>query len=144
MGGAGRVGKGRQAAGGGREVRCLVADEKETGTSTGSSVALNTAIAQFGAAIGPAALLYLPAIKRLAMSELIALWQLLQAKNQDAAYQAVAAKMTVQELADEKEKLADLAALRATARAENIALANEIAAAVLKAAITILITAVLL
>ena len=121
-----------------------MADEKETGTAAGSSVGLNTAIAQFGAAIGPAALLDLPAIKRLAMSELIALWQLLQANNQDAAYQAVAAKMTVQELADEKEKLAELAALRATARAENIALANEIAAAVLKAAITILITAVLL
>ena len=98
---------------------------------------LQQAITQFGAAIGPSIEPYLPAIQRFGMAELLAFVGLLQQKSKDAALQQVHDKMTAEELANEKVKLADLTAAMADSNAEKRATASAILMAVLKAALVI-------
>lgn len=100
---------------------------------------LDQLAAQLGIALAEQATLYLPALKRLAWDELMAFVRLLAERNRDEAYALVSAKMTPEELVTEKEALAKLAELRATARAEATAMANAIALAVLRAALTTLL-----
>ena len=99
---------------------------------------------QFGVAVAGSLTIYLPAIRRLAMDELVAFAQSLSVKDYDAAYKTVAAKMTLEDLAAEKAALASLAELRATARAEAVALSDKIGLAILQAALGVVLSAGLL
>lgn len=96
---------------------------------------------QFGNAMLEGVPVYLPAMKRLALAEFIALGESLYNKEKDAAYAILAEKMTLPELATEKELLAKLAELRATGRAEAIALADNILMGIFRTAFAILLTA---
>jgi len=107
-------------------------------------VNLEALAAQFGLAIAESAAVYLPALKRLAMDELVAFIKCLTEKNRDGAYAILAAKMTDEELVAEKEKLADLTEARATAQAEAIETFNAIGLAILKAALSMLLAGALL
>ena len=97
-----------------------------------------------GLAIAQGAVLYLPALKAMGLEELVALVKAIDQKDRDAAYQLLAAKMTVAELAAEKAQLAALAELRAVKRAEALELADKILVGILKAALTALTTAAFL
>jgi hypothetical protein len=94
-------------------------------------------IDKFGTALAVSVVPYLPAIKRFTMAEALAFWDLLNQKKQDAAMQAVHDKMTAEELADEKVKLADLTAAMADNNAEKRQFARDVAMAVLKVALAI-------
>lgn len=101
-------------------------------------------VEQFGVAVGTAAAPYAPAVKRMTMMEVLALGTLLQEKKRDEAFAALRDKMTDNELADETVALAEL---MEAARDENYRrrkLAEEITLAVLKAAFSVLLSAVLL
>lgn len=101
-------------------------------------------IDQFGAAIGGAAASYLPAMKRMAMDELLALGTLINEKNIDAAKDAVRDKMTDQELADETVVLAGLIGAMADANKAKRDMAKDMALAIFKAALGVLLSAVFL
>jgi len=104
----------------------------------------NDIVAQFGKAIGMAATPFVPAIQRMAMDELIALKTAINEKNLDAAWQAVHAGMTGDDLAAEKVELTKLTEAMADKNAARKQAANDLAWAVLKAAISVALSVALL
>lgn len=100
------------------------------------------AIEKFGLAIGGSIEPYLPALKRFTLAEILAFWDMLDQKNKDAAIQAVHDKMTLPEMAAEKEQLAALTAAMADSNAEKRKLANDILMAILKVALGVALAGV--
>ena len=90
----------------------------------------------FPVGVVDAAQLYGPAIGRMALAELVALAQMIADRLTEEAQAAVREKMSMDELAAEREKLADLAVLMANKRAESIAMGRDILLAILKVAFT--------
>jgi hypothetical protein len=99
---------------------------------------------QFGRGIADVAVIYVPAIKRLAMKELLAFANLLNEKKYDEAKKVFLALMTAEELAAEKAKLADLAVQMANDNYEKRQMAQAIFGAILKAALGVLLSAAFL
>jgi len=77
---------------------------------------------------------YAPAIARMAFAELTALAALIADKLTEKAQEAIREKMTVEELADEKTRLADLTVLMANKHADRLAAGNAILMALLAVA----------
>jgi hypothetical protein len=98
-------------------------------------------VSAFGRGIVENVTPYVPAVKRMAVNELLAFGTLLQSKDYDAAKVMIHEAMTPDELADEKEKLADLTAAMADENAARRRVAGEILAAILRAAFTIVVSA---
>ena len=73
---------------------------------------------RFPAGIADAVLLYTPAMMRLAMDEVIAVARWLAVRDWRSVQDTLREKMTVQELAVEKQKLAELTKELATAQGE--------------------------
>jgi len=101
-------------------------------------------IDELGQAIGGAAAGYLPAFKRMAMDELLAVGTLLNEKNVDAAMTAIRAKMTNDELAAETVALAGLLGAMADDNAAKRKMANDLLMAIFKAAFGVLLSAAFL
>jgi len=95
----------------------------------------------FGRGVAENVTPYLPAVKRMAVGELLAFGTLLQSKDYDAAKAMIHDAMTADELADEKEKLADLTAAMADENAARRKVAGQILAAILRAVFTIIVSA---
>jgi len=100
-------------------------------------------ILQFGEAIGKAAAVYVPGIKKMTMTELIGFGVLLREGERDAALACVRVKMTNDELAAEAEMQADLLAAMADENYDRRRVAQELVLAILKASLGVLLTAVL-
>lgn len=101
-------------------------------------------LADFGNAIGMAATPFVEPIKQMAMDELLALKQAINEKDLDAAWKLVHEKMTGEELAAEKVELRKLVEAMADKNAARRQAANDLAWAVLKAAISVALSAALL
>jgi len=97
-----------------------------------------------GVAIGGAAAAYVPVLKRMAMEELVAAYALLNEKKIDEVKVAVRAKMTPNEQANEVMAIGVLEGDRADAKVAKLKAINDITEAVLKAAFSVLLSAVLL
>jgi len=89
----------------------------------------------FPAGIADAVLLYTPAMMRLAMDELIAVVKRLAVGDWRGVQDTLHEKMTVQELAVEKQKLAELTKELATAQGEFLNALQNIMLAALKGAL---------
>ena len=97
---------------------------------------------EVGHGVAEGAAVYIAPIKRMALKELTAFAVLLAEDRNDAAKEAVYAKMTAQELTAEKEVLADLAVMMADDNARKRAIATAIVGVMLKAALSALLGAV--
>lgn len=94
-------------------------------------------ILQFGQAIGTAATPFIPAFQKMALDEIIAVKALLYQKNTDAALAIVHQKMTLEELAEEKEALVAVTNAMADASAAKRQAAQDVLMAILKAALSV-------
>ena len=97
--------------------------------------------AGFPQALVEEAEVYAPAIARMAFAELTALAALIADKLTEKAQEAIRAKMSLDELAAEKTRLADLTVLMANNHAERLAAGNAILMALLKVAFAVAIGA---
>jgi len=100
---------------------------------------LDQIIAQFGVAIGTSVVPYLPAIKTFTMDELLAFANLLQQKSLDAAIKQVHDRMTPDELASEATQLAALTAQMTDNDYAKRQVASNIAMAILKVGLAIVL-----
>ena len=96
---------------------------------------------QVGVGLASAATVYEPAIKRMAIRELTAFADMLADKQYDQAKAAIHAEMTAEELAEEKEALADAAVMMADENSEKRRMAVAIVGAALKAALSAVLCA---
>jgi len=113
--------------------------------TTASPESLTGALAKLvGVGLAEAAAAYLPALKRMAWDELVALVDLITRRRYDEAKAMVHDQMTAQELADEKELLAGVAAGMADDNAERRAVFAALGMAALKAGLTALLGAAFL
>ena len=104
----------------------------------------NKLLESFPVGVVDAAELYAPAIGKMALDELVALAQLIVAKKYKEAQLEVRRKMSAQELADEKTKLADLAVLMAQENSDGWKVATSIVGVIMKAALSAALGGVLL
>lgn len=98
------------------------------------AIDMDDLVEQLGVAVSEASLVYLPALQRMAMDELTALARELAEGRTDEAHSRLHAAMTPDELAGEKEQLADLAELMAADNARARRLGQEIMGAVVRGA----------
>jgi len=97
-----------------------------------------------GEAIGGAAAAYVPVLKRMAMQELVAAYTLLNEKKIDEVKLAIRGAMTPDEQANEIMAIGVIEGEHADAKVAKIKALNDINIAVLKAAFSVLLSAVLL
>jgi len=96
-------------------------------------------IERFGLAVGTAAAVYVPAIKKMAMTEALALGTLIREGERDKAIKAVRAKMSNDELAQVAVTQKDLLEAMTDENYARRMTANDLSLAVLKAAFSVLL-----
>jgi hypothetical protein len=98
----------------------------------------------FGKGAAEMAAFYAPSIKRLTLAELVAFGSLIAEKDTDGAIKILHDKMTPEDLAAEKVSLAELTVMMADSNAEKRKIAYDILMSGLRAALSLILSFMLL